>query len=141
MTKKDIPRVTRMLQKHLRQFKLYLEIDEKYVENWLLPRKDVMYSYISDTTDQFLSFYSIPYVHVESGSVVKQAYTFYNVGSCLKDAIVHFLELQDESLGQLKDLQIIKNQTNANMYRLTQNFISEYLRNSNSNGNGNGNRR
>ena len=56
-------------------------------------------------------------------------------------AIVHFLELQDESLGQLKELQIIKNQTNANMYRLTQNFISEYLRNSNSNGNGNGNRR
>ena len=88
MTKKDIPRVTRMLQKHLRQFKLYLEIDEKYVENWLLPRKDVMYSYISDTTDQFLSFYSIPYVHVESGSVVKQAYTFYNVGNCLKDAII-----------------------------------------------------
>ena len=70
-----------------------------------------------------------------------------NVNRLAKDgkrttaAIVHFLELQDESLGQLKELQIIKNQTNANMYRLTQNFISEYLRNSNSNGNGNGNRR
>ena len=68
-----------------------------------------------------------------------------NVNRLAKDgkrttaAIVHFLELQDESLGQLKELQIIKNQTNANMYRLTQNFISEYLRNSN--GNGNGNRR
>ena len=64
-----------------------------------------------------------------------------NVNRLAKDgkrttaAIVHFLELQDESLGQLKDLQIIKNQTNANMYRLTQNFISEYLRNSNNNGN------
>ena len=64
-----------------------------------------------------------------------------NVNRLAKDgkrttaAIVHFLELQDESLGQLKELQIIKNQTNANMYRLTQNFISEYLRNSNSNGN------
>ena len=70
-----------------------------------------------------------------------------NVSRLAKDgkrttaAIVHFLELQDESLGQLKDLQIIKNQTNANMYRLTQNFISEYLRNNNSNSNGNGNRR
>jgi len=88
MTRKDIPRVTQMLQKHLRQFKLYIEIDKEYVEKWLLPRKDVMYSYISDTTDQFLSFYSIPYVHVESGNVVKQAYTFYNVGNCLKDAII-----------------------------------------------------
>ena len=88
MTKKDIPRVTQILQKYLLKFKLYIEIDEKYVEKWLLPRKDVMYSYISDTTDQFLSFYSIPYVHVESGNVVKQAYTFYNVGNCLKDAII-----------------------------------------------------
>ena len=70
-----------------------------------------------------------------------------NVNRLAKDgkrttaAIVHFLELQDESLGQLKELQIIKNQTNANMYEPIQNFISEYLRNSNSNGNGNGNRR
>jgi len=70
-----------------------------------------------------------------------------NVNRLAKDgkrttaAIVHFLELQDESLGHLKELQIIKNQTNANMYEPIQNFISEYLRNSNSNGNGNGNRR
>jgi len=56
-------------------------------------------------------------------------------------AIVHFLELQDESLGELKDLQIYKNHIDKMMYKPIENFFSKYLRNSNSNGNGNGNRR
>ena len=56
-------------------------------------------------------------------------------------AIVHFLELQDESLGELKDLQIYKNHIDKMMYEPIENFFSKYLRNSNSNGNGNGNRR
>ena len=56
-------------------------------------------------------------------------------------AIVHFLELQDESLGKLKDLQIYKNHIDKMMYEPIENFFSKYLRNSNSNGNGNGNRR
>ena len=56
-------------------------------------------------------------------------------------AIVHFLELQDESLGQLKDLQMYKNHIDKMMYEPIENFFSKYLRNSNNNGNGNGNRR
>ena len=56
-------------------------------------------------------------------------------------AIVHFLELQDESLGELKDLQMYKNHIDKMMYEPIENFFSKYLRNSNSNGNGNGNRR
>ena len=56
-------------------------------------------------------------------------------------AIVHFLELQDKSLGKLKDLQIYKNHIDKMMYEPIENFFSKYLRNSNSNGNGNGNRR
>ena len=72
-----------------------------------------------------------------------------NVNRLAKDgkrttaAIVHFLELQDESLGQLKDLQMYKNHIDKMMYEPIENFFSKYLRNSNSNsnGNGNGNRR
>ena len=56
-------------------------------------------------------------------------------------AIVHFLKLQDESLEELKDLQIYKNHIDKMMYEPIENFFSKYLRNSNSNGNGNGNRR
>lgn len=56
-------------------------------------------------------------------------------------AIVHFLELQDESLGQLKDLQMYKNHIDKMMYEPIENFFSKYLRNSNRNSNGNGNRR
>ena len=70
-----------------------------------------------------------------------------NVNRLAKDgkrttaAIVHFLELQDESLGELKDLQMYKNHIDKMMYEPIENFFSKYLRNSNSNGNGNGNRR
>lgn len=70
-----------------------------------------------------------------------------NVNRLAKDgkrttaAIVHFLELQDESLGQLKDLQMYKNHIDKMMYEPIENFFSKYLRNSNRNSNGNGNRR
>ena len=70
-----------------------------------------------------------------------------NVNRLAKDgkrttaAIVHFLELQDESLGELKDLQMYKNHIDKMMYEPIENFFSKYLRNSNRNSNGNGNRR
>jgi len=88
MTIDDIPRVTRMLQEHLKQFKLSLDIDESYVKHWILPRKDTVYTYLSDEKDQFATFYSLDYIHKPSGETIKQAYTFYNVGNCLKDAII-----------------------------------------------------
>ena len=70
-----------------------------------------------------------------------------NVNRLAKDGkrttakIVYYLKLQNESLGHLKELEIIKNETNAMMYKPIEIFFSKYLRNSNSNGNGNGNRR
>ena len=88
MTKDDIPRVTRMLQEHLKKFKLSLDVDESYVKHWILPRKDTVYTYLSDEKDQFTTFYSLDYVHKPSGEIIKQAYTFYNVGNCLKDTII-----------------------------------------------------
>lgn len=88
MTIDDIPRVTRMLQEHLKKFKLSLDIDESYVKHWILPRKDTVYTYLSDEKDQFATFYSLDYIHKPSGETIKQAYTFYNVGNCLKDAII-----------------------------------------------------
>jgi len=88
MTEHDIPRVTQMLRDHLKKFKLSLDIDESYVKHWILPRKDTIYTYINDEKDQFATFYSLDYVHKPSGETIKQAYTFYNVGNCLKDAII-----------------------------------------------------
>jgi len=88
MTEHDIPRVTQMLRDHLKKFKLSLDIDESYVKHWILPRKDTVYTYLNDEKDQFATFYSLDYVHKPSGETIKQAYTFYNVGNCLKDAII-----------------------------------------------------
>ena len=59
MTKDDIPRVTRMLQEHLKKFKLSLYINESYVKHWILPRKNTVYTYLSDKKDQFFTFYGI----------------------------------------------------------------------------------
>jgi len=88
MTENDVPRVTKMLRNHLKKFKLSLNIDESYVRHWILPRKDTVYTYLSDEKDQFITFYSLDYVHKQSGETIKQAYNFYNVGHCLKDAII-----------------------------------------------------
>jgi len=88
MTENDIPRVTKMLQEYLKKFKLSLYINESYVRYWILPRKDTIYTYLNDEKDQFATFYSLDYIHKKTGETVKQAYTFYNVGNCLKDAII-----------------------------------------------------
>ena len=63
MNENDIPRVTKMLQEHLKKFKLSLNIDESYVRHWILPRKDTVYTYMSDEKEQFTTFYSLDYVH------------------------------------------------------------------------------
>ena len=66
-----------------------------------------------------------------------------NVNRLAKDGkhitakLVYYLKLQNESLGHLKELEIIKNETNVMMYKPIENFFSKYLRNSNNNGNGN----
>ena len=88
MAEYDIPRVTKMLQEHLKKFKLSLYINESYVRHWILPRKNTIYTYLNVKKDQFFTFYSLDYVHKQSGETIKQAYTFYNVGNCLKDAII-----------------------------------------------------
>lgn len=88
MNENDIPRVTKMLQEYLKKFKLSLYINESYVRYWILPRKDTIYTYLNDEKDQFATFYSLDYIHKKTGETVKQAYTFYNVGNCLKDAII-----------------------------------------------------
>lgn len=88
MTKKDVPRVTRMLKKYFEQFKISIEVDEIYVRKWLLPRENIIYSYLSDDEDKFVCFCSLPYIHEKSGIKINQAFKLYNIGDSLKDAIM-----------------------------------------------------
>ena len=58
MKTKDIPKVTRILQNHFKQFKIAPIIDKEWVKHWILP----INSYIDDSNDTFISFYDIPNV-------------------------------------------------------------------------------
>jgi glycylpeptide N-tetradecanoyltransferase len=84
MTTKDIPKVTRVLEKYFKEFKVAPQIDKNWVKHWILP----IHSYVNDETDDFISFYEIPYDRVDGTDTVKQVYAFYMVGDVYNDAFI-----------------------------------------------------
>jgi glycylpeptide N-tetradecanoyltransferase len=84
MQTKDIPRVTRILQNHFKQFKIAPMIDKTWVKHWILPAN----SYVNDTDDTFISFYDIPNVKNDGSYTINQAYSFYIVGDVYNDAFL-----------------------------------------------------
>jgi glycylpeptide N-tetradecanoyltransferase len=89
MTTKDIPKVTRILEKYFKEFKVAPHIDKNWVKHWILP----IHSYVNDETDDFISFYEIPYDRVDGTDTVKQVYTFYMVGDVYNDAFMYLREI------------------------------------------------
>jgi len=87
ITKKDVPRVARILNRHLSKYSVAPVIDEAYVTRWLISVKDVVHSYI-DETGHVTSYYCVPYTSVKTGILVKQAYMFYDTGNELNSAAI-----------------------------------------------------
>nr|AAF19802.1 N-myristoyl transferase [Brassica oleracea] len=97
----DVPAVTRLLRNYLSQFIVATDFDENDVEHWLLPREDVVDSYLvespetHDLTD-FCSFYTLPSTILGNPnySTLKAAYSYYNVAtkttfsSLMNDALI-----------------------------------------------------
>lgn len=84
MTSKDVSKVTAILKKYFSQFKLAPIIDKDWTKRWILP----INSYVNDNTDDFISFYDIPYERVDGLDAVRQAYAFYIVGDVYNDAFL-----------------------------------------------------
>ena len=84
MTQGDIPKVSRILQEYTKDYKIAPIIDEAYVRRWILP----IHSYVDDNSDNFISFYDIPYDRVDQTDTVRQAYRFYLVGDVYNDAFI-----------------------------------------------------
>jgi glycylpeptide N-tetradecanoyltransferase len=84
MSSKDVPKVTKILKKYFEKFKIAPVIDEHWVRYWLLP----IHSYVNDETDDFISFYEIPYDRVDGTDTVKQVYGLYMVGDVYNDAFI-----------------------------------------------------
>lgn len=111
MTSKDIPKVTKILKEYFKNFKIAPVVNDSWVKHWLMPRDGVIYSYLNDETDEFLSFYSIPYHKIDNSGYINQAYLFYMTGDNFNDA---FLIAQNEgfdvfnTLDNVHDKEILK---------------------------------
>uniref|UniRef100_A0A1D1Z667 Glycylpeptide N-tetradecanoyltransferase n=1 Tax=Anthurium amnicola TaxID=1678845 RepID=A0A1D1Z667_9ARAE len=86
MELRDVPAVTRLLRSYLAQFAVAPDFDEKDVEHWLLPRENVVDSYLVESLDthdvtDFCSFYTLPssILTNQNYSVLRAAYSYYNV--------------------------------------------------------------
>jgi glycylpeptide N-tetradecanoyltransferase len=90
MTKKDIPQVTILLQEYLKKFDLSIEMNQKEVAHWILPRPNVINSYVVENPEtkkitDFCSFYHLPSTIIgnEKYKTLNAAYSFYNVATSL----------------------------------------------------------
>ncbi|XP_019101988.1 PREDICTED: putative glycylpeptide N-tetradecanoyltransferase 2 [Camelina sativa] len=101
MERRDVPVATKLLRNYLCQFGVAADFDENDVKHWLLPRENVVYSYLvvnpetHDVTD-FCSFYSVPATITSNRkyTTLECAYSYYNVATVtsypqlMKDALI-----------------------------------------------------
>jgi glycylpeptide N-tetradecanoyltransferase len=96
MEAKDVPTVTRLLNSYFSKFKLAPVKNEEDVRHWLVPRDEVVYSYVkidertNEATD-FCSFYNLSSAVIQASSggsnakrnnvLLKAAYCYYNVAT------------------------------------------------------------
>lgn len=91
MKAKDVSQVTKLLQEYLNKFKVHLRFTEEEVKHWLLPRKDVIYSYVVENNDKkitdFLSFYCLPSSVLKNPKYkqFRAAYSYYNVANTVSE--------------------------------------------------------
>ncbi|KMZ76425.1 Glycylpeptide N-tetradecanoyltransferase [Zostera marina] len=88
MELRDVPEVTRLVCKYLAQFEVAPNFDEYDVEHWILPKADVVDSYVVESpvthvVTDFCSFYTLPSSILMNSnySILKAAYSFYNVAT------------------------------------------------------------
>ncbi|XP_010925478.1 glycylpeptide N-tetradecanoyltransferase 1 [Elaeis guineensis] len=88
MELRDVAAVTRLLREYLSRFVVAPNFDENDVEHWLLPREDVVESYLVESPEthevtDFFSFYSLAssILSNQHHSVLKAAYSFYNLAT------------------------------------------------------------
>ncbi|XP_027091761.1 glycylpeptide N-tetradecanoyltransferase 1-like [Coffea arabica] len=84
----DVPAVTRLLRNYLRQFVVSPDFDENDVEHWLLPKENVVDSFLVESPEtheitDFCSFYTLPssILGSQNYTALKAAYSYYNVST------------------------------------------------------------
>ncbi|KAK8914302.1 Glycylpeptide N-tetradecanoyltransferase 1 [Platanthera zijinensis] len=85
---RDVPAVTALLRVYLSKFAVAPDLDEKDVAHWLLPRENVVDSFLVKSPEtheitDFCSFYTLPSLILNNANYtnLKAAYSFYNVAT------------------------------------------------------------
>ncbi|CAH2058049.1 unnamed protein product [Thlaspi arvense] len=88
MEPRDVPAVTGLLRNYLSQFGVATDFDEDDVGHWLLPREDVVHSYVVESPQthevtDLCSFYALPLTVLGNSkyTTVECAYSYYNVAT------------------------------------------------------------
>jgi len=87
MQQKDVKQVTGMIKQYLQRFGLAAVFSKEEVAHWLLPRDDVIVTYVVEDTSgkvtDFVSFYSLPSTIIgnDEYKTLRAAYSFYNVAT------------------------------------------------------------
>eukprot|EP00922_Rhytidocystis_sp_ex-Travisia-forbesii_P038414 GHVS01057234.1.p1 GENE.GHVS01057234.1~~GHVS01057234.1.p1 ORF type:complete len:445 (-),score=79.00 GHVS01057234.1:24-1358(-) len=82
----DVAPVTQLLSNHLSEYQLRAVLSEDEVRHWLLPRQDVIWTYVRELngkiTDMF-SFYLLPssIIGNDKYKILNAAYSYYNVAT------------------------------------------------------------
>ena len=83
---RDVPHIHKLLSEYLKKFTCYPELSEDEVRHWLLPRENVVYSYVVEEAGtkkitDFISFYNLPSTVIghPKHNILKAAYSYYNV--------------------------------------------------------------
>ena len=89
MEEKDVDQVYVLLENFEKQFKVHGYYDKDQVKHWFIPRKNVVYSYVRENSENkitdFISFYSLPssILQHESYKKLMAAYSFFNINTTL----------------------------------------------------------
>ncbi|MCQ2820467.1 MAG: GNAT family N-acetyltransferase [archaeon] len=110
MEEKDVDAVQKLLEDYLNQFKVHGYYSKEEVKHWLVPKKEVVYSYVVENNDHqitdLISFYSLPssVLQHEKHKKLFACYAFFNVARS-----VPFKELMRNAL-------ILAKQNNFDVY-------------------------
>jgi glycylpeptide N-tetradecanoyltransferase len=97
MEKKDVEGVHTLLNTYLEKFKIKILFSKDEIAHWLLPRKNVIDTYVVESPNgeitDMLSFYHLPSTILNQDDTLYAAYSYYNVATSMD-----LLELMREAL-------------------------------------------
>ena len=120
MEEKDVDQVQKLLENYLNQFKVHGFYSKEEVKHWLLPKKEVVYSFVAENNEgkitDFISFYSLPssVLQHEKHKKLFACYAFFNIATSVsfKELMKNALILaKNENFDVYNCLNIMENQT------------------------------